>query len=238
MRRSARILSCLVTASFLLASGSVLAEVPRDTKVVDRELDLFWAKKRKIKTIQKRLFLKNTRHEFTLFSGVIPNDDFNSYYPLGVRWNYYFTEDFSSEVWGQYCFMASSGLKDFLEDKTLYSILVEIPQELQWLAGASVLWSPFHGKFAAFTTKLVHFDFYVAFGAGVIGTKTIDPLDKSEGSKVDISGSVGLGARLYITDLFTIRLDYRQYLYPSHSGGLAYPAEITLGFSIWTPAPK
>jgi outer membrane beta-barrel protein len=238
MRRPTRLLCCLLIALFAFASGTALADVPKDTKVVDRELDLFWAKKREIKTIQKRLFLKNTRHEFTLYTGVIPNDDFFSYYPLGFRWNYYLTEDFSTELWGQYCFPSDSGLKDFLEENSIYQILVEIPQTLQWLAGASVLWSPFHGKFAVFTTKLVHFDFYVAFGAGAIGTTIIEEELKKEESKIDISGSVGLGARLYVNDLFSMRLDYRQYFYPSESGGLAYPAEITLGFSLWTPAPK
>ena len=56
--------------------------------------------------------------------------------------------------------------------------------------------------------------------------------------KADVSGNIGLGVQLYITGAFSMRIDYRQYLYASETGGLAYPAELTVGFSLWTAAPK
>jgi len=237
MQRLTTALSAALILIFTLPTAYA-EDIPMDTSVVDRELDLYWAKNRELRTIQKKLFLKDSRHEFTLFSGVIPNDDFFSYFPMGLRWNYYFTEDLSAEVWGEYTLASESELKDFLQKNTLYAILVEIPQTLQWMTGVSMLWSPFHGKFALFTTKLVHFDFHVAFGAGVIGTVIIDEATKVEDSKIDPSGSVGVGIRMFINDLFSVRLDYRQYFYPASTGGVAYPAEITLGFSMWTDAPK
>ena len=237
MQRLTTILSVAIV--LVMAAPAAHAEdIPTDTSVVDAELDMYWAKNRELRTIQKKLYLKDKRHEFTLFSGLIPNDDFFSYVPLGARWNYYFTEDLGAELWGEYVFESNSDLKEFLEVNTLYAILVEIPQTPNWMAGASLLWSPFHGKFALFTTKLVHFDFHVAFGAGVIGTKIIDEATKLEDSKVDPSGSFGLGVRMFVNDMFAIRLDYRQYLYPASTGGVAYPAEMTLGVSMWTSAPK
>ena len=237
MQRLTTILS--VALILVMAAPAAHAEdIPTDTSVVDTELDMYWAKNRELRTIQKKLYLKDKRHEFTLFGGVIPNDDFFSYVPMGARWNYYFTEDLGAEVWGEYVLANETDLKNFLQENTLYAILVEIPQTLEWMAGASLLWSPFHGKFALFTTKLVHFDFHVAFGAGVIGTNIIDEATKETDTKVDPSGSVGLGIRMFIDDMFAVRLDYRQYFYPADTGGIAHPAEMTLGVSMWTSAPK
>lgn len=233
---------CALAGPALLGVGPAHAQpegdVPRDTGAVDEALDLYWAKKRELKTIQKRLYLKDSRWEFTLFSGVIPNDEFFSYFPIGGRINHYLQEDISVELWGAYDVSLDSELKDFLEENTLYQILVEIPQTLVWMAGADVLWSPIHGKIGMFTSKLAHFDFHLAFGAGVIGTEIVNEATKEVSSKIDVSGNLGVGFRLFFNDTVALRLDYRQYFYPAETGGVAYPAELTLGVSFFTAAPK
>ena len=52
--------------------------------------DLYWADKRKIDAIQKRNFLKESRHEFTLHTGIVPNDEFYTYIAMGGRYTYFF----------------------------------------------------------------------------------------------------------------------------------------------------
>ena len=200
--------------------------------------DVFWAHNRGIRVIQKRPFRKERRHEFTLFAGTVPNDDFFAYLPVGGRWNYFFAEDFSAEVWGTYQATLQTSLKGFIESNTNGSLLVEIPQTLTWMAGADVTWSPVHGKFSAAEDALGTLDAHVAFGAGVIGTTVTDSQSKATNSKFDVSGNLGLGVRLYLTRSLSIRMDYRQYFYPAETGGLAYPAELTLGVSLWTAAPE
>ena len=217
-------------------------DVPTETEAVDAALDMYWAQKREIKSIQKRLFLKEARHSFSIYSGTIPNDDFFVYFPIGARWNYYFNEDFSVEAWGEYLIVENSDLNDFLEGNFNQSLLVDVPQSLAWMAGADVLWSPLHGKLALFTSKLAHFDFHLAFGAGAIGTNVaeFDVIDEAGDlkSKVDVSGNVGLGMRLYFNDLMSMRIDYRQYFYAAEGGGISHPAEVTAGVSIWTQGPQ
>ncbi len=200
--------------------------------------DVFWAHNRGIRVIQKRPFRKESRHEFTLFAGTVPNDDFFAYLPVGARWNYFFAEDFSAEAWGTYQATFQTSLKGFIESNTNGSLLVEIPQTLTWMAGADVTWSPVHGKFSAAEDALGTLDAHIAFGAGVIGTTVTDSQSKETTSKFDVSGNLGLGVRLYLTRSLSIRMDYRQYFYPAETGGLAYPAELTLGVSVWTAAPK
>jgi outer membrane beta-barrel protein len=186
--------------------------------------------------LQKRLYRKEDRWEFELMTGVIPNDEFTTYVPLGGRIDYFFAEDFGVELWGSYLIRISSELEDFLEANFNQSLLVELPQKLSWLAGANFLWSPIHGKIGFFTDKLAHFDMHLAFGVGVVGTD-VTKLARTE-AKVDIAGNVGLGLRFFLSDSIALRFDYRQFFYAADGGGLSHPAELTLGVSFFTSAPE
>ena len=150
-----------VLACAMLAPTAALAQEDVPTDPLDREFDLYWAEKREVRNIHKRLFLKESRHEFSLYSGVVPNDDFFTYLPVGLKYNYYFSEDFALEVAGSYFNKFNRDLKDFLENEILSGgqIDVQLPQYLVWQAGAGVLWTPIHGKVGMFDTKLGHFDF-------------------------------------------------------------------------------
>lgn len=223
-----------VAAPAFAAEGDPTME---DTRQLDDRLRLYWGNEmREVETLQKRLYRKESRWEFALYSGVIPNDEFFTYFPLGGRADYFFAEDFGVEVWGSYLIRVSSELRDFLESNFNQSLIVDIPQSLQWLAGANFLWSPIHGKFGIFTEKLVHFDMHLAFGVGAIGT-TVRNLNQ-EDSKVDIAGNVGLGMRFFLSQSVALRFDYRQFFYPAEGGGLSHPAELTLGVSFLTAAPE
>ncbi|MBL8788316.1 MAG: outer membrane beta-barrel domain-containing protein [Deltaproteobacteria bacterium] len=237
--------SSLTRAFFgaLLATAAVPAvhaadgDPTEDTRKLDDRLRLYWGNEmREVEALQKRQYRKDQRFEFELYSGIIPNDEFYSYYPLGVRADYFFAEDFGAEVWGSYLIRVSSELEDFLESNFNQSLIVDVPQSLQWLAGANFLWSPIHGKLGIFTDKLAHFDVHLAFGVGVIGT-TVKQLN-DEKSKVDIAGNVGLGMRFFLSDSVALRFDYRQFFYPAEGGGLSHPAELTLGVSFFTSAPE
>jgi outer membrane beta-barrel protein len=229
-------ITCLGLVACLLLASTALAE---EQKPVDKDLEYFWGSKRKVETIQKRQFLRDGRHEFTLFSGAIPNDDFFVYYPIGARYNWYFSEDFSFELNGAYLFESASDLEGFLETNQVINVQVYLPERLMWYAALDGQWTPIHGKFSAFTTKLTHFDINFSFGAGVMGLNTLH--NKEEKMKYAPMGNLGAGMRFYLTDWVALRLDYRQYFYVSGKdeyNGLSWPAEITLGVSFFTSAPK
>ncbi len=241
MNKRIHISSVLAAALFsVAASGPALAADPdptEDTKVLDERLKRYWGTEmREVQVLQKRKYRKEDRYEFELFTGVIPNDEFTTYVPLGGRADYFFAEDFGVELWGSYLIRISSDLKDFLESNFNQSLLVELPQQLTWLAGANFLWSPIHGKIGFFTDKLAHFDMHLAFGVGVVGT-SVTKLAQTE-SKVDVAGNVGLGLRFFLSESIALRFDYRQYFYAADGGGLSHPAELTLGVSFFTSAPE
>lgn len=207
----------------------------KEKEPIDEALDKIWGKEREIEVIQKRVFEKIGRHEFTLYTGTIPNDEFFMYFPLGLKYNYFFTETIGVEWQGAYLFKINSDLKAFLDKQEFFSS-IELPQYLLFYTGISGLWAPIHGKISAFGSKLYHFDIALYFGAGMMGTKITK--GQKVKNKYDVYGDVGTGFKFFLTDTLALRLDYRHYFYPAEGGGVSYPAEITLGFSVFTSAPK
>ena len=223
------------TAGFLLAALALAATAPPahaaaplDTRALDAALSKYWSRRQDKAPLIDSLFPHAGRHELTFYTGVLPNDNFYSYVPLGLRWNYFFAEEFGLEVAGDYLIALDGDLKSFLEDKNLYKTFAQTPRQLVWNATAAFVWSPLHGKLAIFSEKLLHFDLQASLGAGALGT---DAAGKAE---THFAGAFGLAARMYASDKVTLRLDYRQLIYPGLSG-VAFPAEVTLGVSVWLP---
>ncbi len=228
----------IVAVIGLVASSGAFAQ---ESGLMDKYLDKYWGQKRAVKVIQKRLFQKDGRHELGVFFGTIPNDEFMMYYPTGLRYNYYFSEDLGMEIFGEYLIGQQSDLSDFLADPEVFNVQIQthLPQKLMWTAGLEGLWSPVHGKVGMFTSKLFHFDLHLALGVGAIGTEVrtrdIGKLEEGESSrkhKVDVAANVGAGVRMFFLDWLAVRLEYRHFFYAADDeggGGLSYPAEISLG---------
>ncbi len=232
-------------AAALLAVFTCLPLAASAEDPLEHEFDLYWGEQRDITNIHKRLFQKDGRHEISIFGGVIPNDDFFVYYPVGLKYDYYFSEDFALEVSGAYLIGVNSELEDFIETTLAPgSYEVNLPQALEWKAGAGVMWTPVYGKFGAFATKLAHFDFGIALGIDVLGTKVAKTgATVTEQSRIDVGGNVGATVRFFVWDFIAIRLDYRHTFYngrnaEDESRGLSHAAEITLGLGFWTPEPN
>ncbi len=229
-----RALQVLVGALVLCAA--VPFALAQEASPLDKELDKVWGKERDVKVIQKRVFEKDSRHEFSLLAGMIPNDEFFNYYPLGVRYDYFLSESLGIEVAGAYLIQQGTDLKATIEQFQGINMAQPL-RKLQWYAGASAYWSPFHGKLAAFSSKLTHFDLAVVLGAGVLATKKLG--GGTETNKYDPMAQVGLGFQFFLTDMLAVRIDYRHFFYwVSERERISYPAEITLGLGIFTSAPQ
>lgn len=226
----------LIASIFFLGVSSWSAPVWADDasfgepNKVDSAFDLYWSKNREIRVIQKRRHLKESRWEGALFTGVIPNDDFWIYYPLGVSGTYFLNETVGIEVNAAYLYATESELRDFLQTQDL-GLTVLLTQSLKWHAGVNGIWSPFHGKVGVFASKLFHFDFSLIFGVGVIGTEVTPPGDKVERSEEDIGGNLGAGFRVWLDKDVAVKLEYRHYFYPAEGGGVSFPVEFVLAGS-------
>ena len=153
---------------------------------------------------------------------MIPNDSFFNYFPVGLRYDYFFLEIVALEVAGAYVPSSSSSLrKDLLEFSGGAIQGVQLPERVQWYAGLNVYWAPVHGKVSLFTTKLTSFDIGLLVGLGILGSQKEQDgkwvTRKSYGDAVpfNLMANLGLGFHLFLTDYLALRLDYRHYIFPA-----------------------
>lgn len=206
---------------------------------------LEWAKRREIQVIQKRAVLKEGRHGFSLFGGVVPNDDFFVYLTTGVGYSYYFSEDLALNVQGAYTYDQQTSLEKQLTDGRPdgFSLGVRLPQTLKGYATAGVDWNLVHGKLGFFTTRLGEFDLALSFGLGGVMTK-VTPQNKASYTLPAPAGNLGAYLQFYLSDNWALRMDYHQVFYPAYkdeggnewSGGVSYPIATTLALTYFTDA--
>ena len=201
-------------------------------KELERDLAKFWGSRRKVKVVQRRLFEKDGRYEIAPFSGIIPNDDFIVYFPVGARLSYHFSEAFTVEASFAHAIDNESDLTKFLTDEGIDLKRADIQEFIRHYYSINILWAPIYGKISILGLKLSHFETYFGMGFGFFGTHEI-PADNPNGNdKNKPSGNTIVGFRWFIDDMFNIRTEYRQHFFQKFGGGVSIPVELTLGFGV------
>lgn len=231
------LLCCVALCALSHAAPALADDQGLTTDEVRREEE--FGAGRAIKTIQRRLFAKFGRLEFSLSSGIIPNDPFIFYIPTGLRVGYHFNEALALELSGGYLgegLRAESNLRDQLKvqkvDRTRISNIKLLDQQVV-RTDLAIMWSPIFGKVAVMNNGLVHFDFNIVGGAGYLLTESENELLETEYGHT-VEGVVGGGFKFYFLERLAVRADFRQYIYGKQEGGVANPSEISLGFSVFT----
>ena len=202
--------------------------------VADENLDpadkLYWANLRDVYTMQKRAFQKDGRFAVTVYGGVIPNNIFERYYPVGVRLNYFILENLGLELAGSYAFSADTGLQETLQEEQgigVTSVLLSDTQVSHTNFG--VVWSPFYGKTAFYVDALNYFDLYLFAGVGLVITESIPEANSEPERALQPEGALGAGLAYYLGEHLSLRFDFRQFVYQDDVGGTANPSEASLG---------
>ncbi|MCA9546729.1 MAG: outer membrane beta-barrel domain-containing protein [Myxococcales bacterium] len=201
-------------------------------KTLERDLAMFWGKRREVKVVQKRQVEKDGRFELALTGGIIPNDDFIVYYPVGGRVGYHFSESFSVEAAYAYSFQSDSGLTDFLTSPDGADLTrAVIQQTISMYYNIGLNWAPIYGKVSLLGMKLVHFESYVGLGVGAANVEElVDSSNPNPSSSIKPAGNVSVGFRWFVDDTINVRTEYRHHFLqgPEISGGVYTPAELTL----------
>jgi outer membrane beta-barrel protein len=206
---------------------------------IERDIEKFWGKRRKVAVIQKRVFdEKAGRFELTVQFGVIPNDPFVNYLPVGLRGTHHFLEWIGLEFGFLYALSFDSGLKDGIGGIGTpqgTQLRVTLLERQKLLTHLGVQFSIIHGKVAVMKTGLSHFDLFLAVGPSFhLVEKPVDSAgaEQSGVTPFRVGGYAGGGFKFFINEFFGVRLDVRQYFFPKSSeagGGLHKPTEISLG---------
>lgn len=148
-----------------------------------------------LSAVQERAFRMN--HELTLGLGALPLDAFYKGYFAQVAYTFHFSDAFAWQVGrGSYSYNVNTGLREQLERD--FEVLPTAFDEVQYMVGSDLVWSPFYGKMAVLNRSVLQFEAFLIGGATVFKF--------TNGFKPAIN--LGAGARLFQSRWVSYRLDF------------------------------
>ena len=170
-----------------------------------------WAEDRapeKVYAIQERRFARF--HEIALVAGFIPDDDFHDAFPVGLSYTFHFNENLAWEVArGQWVFNSEKDLRQDLEDE--FGVTPERFDEIRYTAHTNFVLKPSYGKDALWNRWIVNHETFVLAGVGVTGYERHFS-DKGSEWETALSVSLGVGAKVFLSENFCLNLEVRDYI--------------------------
>ena len=213
----------------VLAALALLVGFPQRAaaQCVDEELKEELVGGRHYRGVQERLFTKAFRHELSGFGGYYGADLYSSSWLAGGAYTFHFSEDLGLEASFQYTRFRSAASDTF----TRRFPEVQLQQSTNnpgLLYFGHLVYSFAYGKLRWAGGGTSRFDFNVALGAGVTDDTTAR----------GITGSAGLGAKLYFGKWFAVRWDVRDHILQEALVGdehIVNDILVTLGLSVFIP---
>lgn len=174
----------------------------------------------------ERDFVKAARHELTAQGGYYVSDLLDGTFVVGAAYTYHLTEDAGIEASFAYSQVRSSVAARLERDR---GVMVLPKEDRVYLVFTDLVWSPIHGKMRFFADSIVHFDIHGAVGVGIIDNAT----------SFGAAGQFGLGAKVFLSRSWAVRLDVRDQLYKQQILSVRQYVQdfsLTLGVSVFLPS--
>jgi outer membrane beta-barrel protein len=161
--------------------------------------------------VPRKAFLKSGRLELFPFTGVSLNDVLIRHYSFGGDLNYYLSDVFSIGLEGQYY------LKERTDRESVvglqYNRVATLNRYL-WSGAVQFGYVPGYGKFTLFNRYIMHWDFYIQGGVGLIQTEIIPRRVGDETFKNNnITPSLGGGTHLFLSNWLTFNVALKDYIF-------------------------
>ena len=152
--------------------------------------------------VQPRLFTKAFRHEFSGLGGWRAGDQIDGAPWYGGSYTFHFSEELGLEASIGFS-RAKSRIADTIQSRNPLPIEVfRNDRKVKQYMG-HLVWSLAYGKMRWLGGGISRFDFHIALGGGI----TDDELSRG------LTGSFGLGGKLYLTSWLALRFDVRDQVY-------------------------
>lgn len=176
----------------------------------------------RIKSVQRKTFLKRRRVEIFPYFGLDLNDPFFQHFVVGGSIGFHVVDSLAIEARGGFVFASlKQDAITFVRQET--DSLIENPPEFKYHADLDLTWAPFYGKISLFGEGILHFDTYITAGGGIFGTD----------AGLNPAGNVGIGQRYFFTDWLVARVELRDYLFVDTRNDTSDMQNLlVLGFSI------
>lgn len=179
-------------------------------------------KKRLIKTLQQKTFLKIGRYEASPKFGFVTNDPYINRLLLGASFTAHVTEIYGFEL--DVAFSPDLGEADWKPVTKQLILENQVSPDFSrilWYSHLDFEFSPIYGKVAVLGRGIVNFDVYGTFGAGAVGTR--DDLEalqaendvkaQSTASQVHPTTNIGGGLRILLNPTVAVRVEGKSLLY-------------------------
>jgi outer membrane beta-barrel protein len=211
----------LLVVSVLLVPRAALAQC------VDDELKQELVGGRHYRGVEDRLFTKAYRHELSAMGGYYAADLYSSNWLAGGAYTFHFSEDLALEASVEFTRFRSA-VTDTYEARYPEVQITQSTNNPGRLYFGHIVWSFAYGKLRWLGGGISRFDFNLALGAGVTDDSTA----------LGLTGSAGLGAKLFFGKWFAVRWDVRDHLLREALLGdqhLVNDILVTLGASVFIP---
>ena len=203
----------------------LFAQATQPTQCIDESIRDELNARRRYRGVQKRMFQKAGRHELSVNGGLYAADLLSSSYLVSGAYTFHFTEDLGIEASFGYA-RADSKLVRIVQNETSFTALrLNTPI---FMYEGHLLWSIAYGKLRWFESGISRFDLNLALGGGVTDNQSASGL----------TGSFGIGLKLFFGEWFAVRIDVRDKLLQQELLGhsqLVNNLAATLGFSVFFP---
>jgi outer membrane beta-barrel protein len=225
-RRRRRALVAVSAVTVALASITTHAAEAR-AQCVDEELKRELLGGRHYRGVQDRLFVKAYRHEISGMAGLYSADLYSSNWTAGGAYTFHFSESFALEASVAFTRLRSdiTGSYERRYPQVQVEERTDKPGRLYF---GHLVWSFGYGKVRWFGDAISRFDFNAAIGAGIT----------DDGTARGLTGSVGVGSKIYFGKWFALRFDLRDHIMRQSVLGedhLVNDVVITVGPSVFLP---
>lgn len=169
---------------------------------VDIIKEKYWAKgeESELGVVQNRQYSKSKKFQLGLFGGFVTSDPFLSTKALGLSLAYHLSEYVGVGLvyWKDFV-SASTALQTFEESRGATANT----NKPRYTIGAEALFSMIYGKLSLLGKAIIYYDLHLTAGGGITNTE----------SGTYVSPHIGIGQRFYLTEKWSLRLDYRMLYY-------------------------
>ena len=177
--------------------------------------------------VQRQPYERADHWTLTPFVGLVANDPFVVYAPVGLRLGHFFNESLLAELSGAYLDVLSVDRQ--LRDEVTSAVRLEDHQVAR--AQLTAAWTLLTAKGRWFDAPLyLRGHLLGGFGA-VLARDADDALDPRA------EGVFGLGFEAHLTGFSSLRLEVRQSVFERQSGGTLLPTEVSLGWMLYPGGP-
>jgi outer membrane beta-barrel protein len=216
-----------IAVFFALLLPLVLHAREARAQCVDEELKNELVGGRHYRGVEDRLFQKAFRHELSVMGGYYESGLYSAFPVIGGAYTFHFSEDLALEASFQYTRFRSLVTDAYELRYPTISIESNTDNPARLYFG-HLIYTFAYGKLRWFGGGITHFDFNLAIGAGVTDDTTAQ----------GVTGSAGLGLKLFFGKWFALRWDVRDHLLQEVIVGdhfLVNDVIATLGLSVFIP---